>query len=98
MVQGLFQTTLIITKFKDHPSVTKIKEYVNNGNKFSFTLSSLGDMTKRIHNLNTTKPTTYNNIPAKILVEFSDVCSEPIQTLYNKSILNRRHMVLTMSH
>ena len=79
--------TLIITKFKDHPSVTKIKEYVNDGNKFSFTLSSLEDMTKRINNLNTTKPTTYNNIPAKILVEFSDVCSEPIQTLYNKSIL-----------
>ena len=80
--------TLIITKFKDHPSVTKIKEYVNDGNKFSFTLSSLEDMKNRINNLNTSKPTTYNNIPAKILVEFSDICSEPIQTLYNKSILD----------
>ena len=44
-------------------------------------------MTRCIKNLNTAKPTTYNNIPAKILVEFSDICSEPIHKLYNNAIL-----------
>ena len=32
--------------------------------------------------MNTTKPTTYNNILSKIIKEFSDVCSHPIQKLY----------------
>ena len=41
-----------------------------------------------VNKLNTAKPTTYNNIPANILVEYSDVCSEPIHMLYNDSILN----------
>ena len=36
-------------------------------------------MKKMINNLNITKPTTYNNIPAKILVEYCDVCAHPIQ-------------------
>ena len=41
-----------------------------------------------IRNLNTTKLTTYNNIPAKILVEYCDICARPIQRLYNNSILS----------
>ena len=44
-------------------------------------------MKKCIENLNTKKPTTYNNIPSKILVEFSDICCKPIHKLYNSAIL-----------
>ena len=40
-----------------------------------------------INHLNTTKPTTYNNIPAKFLVEYCDICAHPIHTLYNNSIM-----------
>ena len=74
----------IIAKFKNHPSIIKIKEKTNCGAKFSFVLSSLDDIKKRINNLNITKPTTYNNIPANILVEYCDVCAHPIHKLYNK--------------
>ena len=40
-------------------------------------------MKNQIKNLNTSKPTTYNNIPAKILVEYSDICAYTIHRLYN---------------
>ena len=61
---------------------------MNNEIKFSFALSSLDEIMKCINKLNTAKPTTYNNIPAQILVEYSDVCSELIHMLYIDSIQN----------
>ena len=61
---------------------------MNNEIKFSFALSSLDEIKKCINKLNTAKPTTYNNIPAKSLVEYSDVCSELIHMLYIDSIQN----------
>ena len=78
----------IITKFRNHPSVIKIKEKVISINKFSFAPCTLDRMKKVIIKLNTTKPTTYNNIPAKIIVEHSDVCSNHIHKLYNNYIPN----------
>ena len=44
-------------------------------------------MEKRINSLNISKPTTYKNIPAKIIVEYSEVCATYIQMLYNNSVL-----------
>ena len=44
-------------------------------------------MKKCIENLNTKKPTTYKNIPSKLLVEFSDICCKPMYKLYNNAIL-----------
>ena len=85
--ENVLDINQIIAKFINHPSVLKIKENVTCGIKFSFALSSLDEMKQYIDNLNTKKPTTYNNIPAKILVEFSDICHEPIQKLYNNAIL-----------
>ena len=46
------------------------------------------DMKIQIKNQNTAKPTTYNNIPAKILVEYCDIYAYPIHRLYNHSTLN----------
>ena len=77
----------IINKFKDHPSVIKIKEKHTCKNTFSFALNTIDGMEKCINQLNTNKPTTYNNIPAKIIKEFSNVCSNTINELYNNSIL-----------
>ena len=34
------------------------------------------------------KPTTYNNIPPKMLVENSDICSTHISKIYNDSVFN----------
>ena len=77
----------IIYKYKDHPSILKIKE-LDVKEKFSFTLSSAKDIESEINKLNTNKPTTFNNIPAKILVENCEICSSFISKIYNDSILN----------
>ena len=85
--ENVLDVNPIIAKLKDHPCVIKIKANGNYRSDFSFTLSSLDDMKKCIENLNTKKPTTYNNIPSNILVEFSDICCKPIHKLYNSAIL-----------
>ena len=85
--ETLFDVNQIVDKFKNHPSILKIKEKATCKNMFSFALSTLDDMKKCINQLNTNKPTTYNNIPAKILIEFSDVCAGLIHNFYNNSIL-----------
>ena len=58
-----------VVKFKNHPSIQKIKERVNVGTKFIFSIGSEDSMRSVINELNINKPTTYNNIPAKILVD-----------------------------
>ena len=45
-------------------------------------------MEAEIFKLNTDKPTTFNNIPAKILIQNSDTCSPLLSKFYNESILN----------
>ena len=66
--ENMLDVNQIIAKFKDHPSVIKIKANGNYRSDFSFNLSRLHEMKKCIENLNTKKPTTYNNIPSKMLV------------------------------
>ena len=85
--ENMLDVNQIIAKFMDHPSVIKIKANGNYRSDFSFILSSLDEMKKCIENLNTKKPSTYNNIPSNILVEFSDICCKPIHKLYNSAIL-----------
>ena len=62
----------IIIKFKDHPSILKIKQIVNIKAKFSFTIPNATDIENEIRQLNINKPTTLNNIPSKLLVENND--------------------------
>ena len=81
--ETLFDVNQIVDKFKNQPSILKIKENETCKNMFSFALSTLDDMKQCINQLNTKKPTTYKNIPAKILIEFSDVCAGPICNFYN---------------
>ena len=78
----------IINKYKNHPSILNIKERVDVKNIFSLKSCNTTDIKAEIHKLDIKKPTTFNNIPAKILVENSDVCSNVISKIYNESILN----------
>ena len=77
-----------VDKFKNQPSIQKIKERVNVGTKFKFSLGSEDSMRSVINELNINKPTTYNNIPAKILVDNVDICSHYITETYNHAVLN----------
>ena len=79
----IFKTKLdnicnIIENFKNHPSVPKVKESVNIETTFQW-------LQKQIASLNTKKPTTFNNIPTRILVENSDIISPFITDIYNNS-------------
>ena len=80
----------IIKKFKGHPSILNIKERVKVSEKFSFSICSIADIANGIHKLNINKPTTFNNIPAKVLVENCDICSPFITKSYNDSILSNK--------
>ena len=75
----------IIEKFKNHPSIKKIKENVNIEAKFHFENINESMVQNQIASLNKKKPTTFNNIPTRILVENSDIISPFITNIYNDS-------------
>ena len=76
----------IITKFKHHPSILKIKDNIVIQDAFCFTMSNDAVVIKEIHKLNINKPTPFNNISAKNLVENIDICSPFITKFYNDSL------------
>ena len=75
----------IIEKFKNHPSIRKIKENVVIDTKFQFENVSESVVKKQINSLNKKKPTTFGNIPTRILVENSDIISPFLTDIYNNS-------------
>ena len=78
----------VINKYMNHPSILKIKENVHSDENFTFSMSSIDEIDDIIRNLNKNKPTTFNNIPAKILIESSDISSPFICNIFNESICN----------
>ena len=77
----------IIYKYRNHPSIHKIKEKVMNGDSFTFSLSSEREIASQINSLNRKKPSTFNNIPTKILIDTSDISTPLITKIYNNSII-----------
>ena len=75
----------IIEKFKTHPSIYKIKENVKIETQFHFMDVSDDKIKEKIFSLNKKKPTTFNNIPTRILVENCDIISPFITDIYNES-------------
>ena len=65
----------IIVKFKNHPSILTIKERVKIEKCFSFRPVDESVICDKIVLLNKRKPTTYNNIPTRILVDNIDYFS-----------------------
>ena len=61
----------IIFKFKTHPSIIKIKDTIHITEKFSFLTTDIASFATEIHKMNSNKPTTFNNIPVKILIHNS---------------------------
>ena len=79
-----------INKFKNHPSILMIKQKVNVTEKFTFSPTSIADIFKIISNLDTNKPTTFNNIPVKVVVDTIDICAPLISNIYNDAIETRK--------
>ena len=82
------EVTNVIFKFRNHPSVVKIKETIDITERFSFLTTNIADFATEIHNLNVNKPTTFNNIPVKLIIENCDLLSPHITKIYNDSILS----------
>ena len=75
----------IINKFANHPSILKIKEYVNIEEQFSFSEVTAHDFYCEINKLDTKKGTVENDLPAKVLIGSNDIISGHLSNIYNNS-------------
>ena len=75
-----------VNKFQTHPSIIKIKENINMTEPFFFAIPSIPEIQADLENLNKNKPTTDNNIPAKILTEHKYLCAPFLATIYSNSV------------
>ena len=73
----------IVEKFQNHPSIIKIKDNVHIKERFHFELVDESIINDIIDGLDKRKPTTYNNIPTRILIENKDIISPIITEIYN---------------
>ena len=77
-------------KFKNHPSILKIRENINisPNNKFSFDTMNIFDVEHKINNLHE-KTTSIGDIPAKVLKKCCHVVSPYITEIYKASTQNK---------
>ena len=76
----------VISKFKNHPNVMKIREHVLITNKFSFCSANNEIISDHINSLNISEPTNLNSIPAKILAMAKGICSSYLRDMFNNSL------------
>ena len=77
-----------IEKFKNHPSIIKIKEVVNLDDTFIFNFITLDNMVDKINNLDITKSNPLNSIPSKIVITNSDIFAPILYNNFNNNINN----------
>ena len=75
-----------IFKYKNHPSITLIKNKITVPELFVFTEASVSDIEKELSNLNTKKASTFENITPKVLKASIESCSEALTKLFNNTI------------
>ena len=76
----------IIVKYQFHPSISIIKNKIENTNTFHFKHIMLPDIKNKIKGLNPNKATIHNNIPPKILQQSAEVTANNLQLLFNNTI------------
>ena len=75
----------IINKFKNHPSILKIKEYVVIEEIFSFLEVTENEFCNEINKLDPKKGTVENYLPAKMLIGTNDIIAGHLSNIYNNS-------------
>ena len=81
-----------IAKYKNHPSITMINENVSFESRFSFTAVSEDDIQREILHVNPKKPSTFGNIPTKMLKRSSEICNVVLQNIWNSEILGNLYL------
>ena len=79
----------IITKYDQHPSIIKIKEFVNISENFTFIKTSKQHLQSQILALNIHKASAKNNIPTKLLIETNEIIDKYLTKIYHNSIENQ---------
>ena len=79
----------IINKYKNHPSILKVKEFVNITDKFTFKKTTKQALQSQILTLNPKKITVENDIPTKLLIETNEIIDKYLTTIYHNSIENQ---------
>ena len=79
-----------IAKFAVHPSITGIKENVRTDTRFSFSKVNAEEIKLEIKNLNSRKPGTSMDIPAKQLKQTIDIIAEPLMNIWNNEIVESK--------
>ena len=73
----------ILEKYKQHPSIQKIRENVTN-RVFSFNNISINEIEDSIRNIDIKKASSDDDIPAKIIIGCSDIVSPFIRQSFIK--------------
>jgi len=82
--QGQGDIENIISKFKYHPSILKIKEKVNIDQLFTFKEVTEEQVFEQLKNIDGKKATTFQNIPCKLLKQNAEVCTPVLTKIINK--------------
>ena len=83
------EVELIRKKYKNHPSILKIKQIVT-GAKFSFQTTTTADIEKEMISLDSNRAIPFNDIPVKILKGCLDLILPPLQVVCNSSFANNK--------
>ena len=89
------QIDKIIEKYKDHPSILKIKEHVKIKETFSFSKPTIEYVGKILLSLDSKKATVENDIQLKVLVATKYLTTEYITEIYHHIIENQ---IFSVSH
>ena len=66
-----------INKYENHPSINSIKQHITDKNKvFSFRNVTKEEISSAIKTLNRKKATLSNDIPTKIIPQFSEIFTD----------------------
>ena len=76
----------IISSFKHHPSILKIKQHMKNVTKFNFKKVSVNEIRAQIKSLDASKATGPDKIPPKILKLAISEIEQPLTDIFNESL------------
>ena len=76
-----------LIKYKNHPRIVKINEYIIIDSYFNFIPVLIEDLTEVVSHMGINKASQTNNIPPQILEENFDICSYFLLTNVNNCIL-----------
>ena len=79
---------IAIEKYKNHPSILKIKEKVTSECDFEFYNINENEVILQFKTLNTNKSTTFENIPGKILKENAYIYYKTVTKIINDNLDN----------